>query len=92
MVKAADPIERAADKLYAESEERYLGCEGSAEVVIAEYKSWLTEQGIPIKHLLSGEMVAVRAGGVPQKVGDTQSWDVDTERAKRKLLADQESK
>lgn len=59
-----DPIERAARALVKAYKEIWPGswpapqeAKELAGVCVAEHKAWLTEQGIPIDKLLSGEMV-----------------------------------
>lgn len=61
----ADPIERVARKIYtwrpgtkkrsAWSDKQCEHCCTQAHAAISEYKTWLTEQGIPIDRLLSGK-------------------------------------
>lgn len=63
-----DPIERVARVLcrYWAGAKRRNQASDNARIAIGEYKAWLTEQGIPIDKLLSGEMKAVPAWAVKE--------------------------
>jgi len=58
-----DPIERVARAMVNAEEWSSFWSEAEAKILarhmITEHKAWLTEQGIPIDKLLSGEMRAV---------------------------------
>ena len=62
MTTNPDPVERVAQAM---AEIGQVPTMFQCKAAIHEYKLWLTEQGIPVEQLLSGEMEAV-----PKKLMD----------------------